>query len=72
LSYRLTKGDSSKITTEDLGGMPWRMACAAVNDQCAWYLGDHAFLPVNRLRSTFVGATPVNPLGLDRWATSIA
>ena len=25
--------------------MPWRIARAAVNDQCAWYLGDHAFLP---------------------------
>jgi hypothetical protein len=26
LSYRLTKSDISKITTEDLGGMPWRIA----------------------------------------------
>jgi len=25
--------------------MPWRIARAAVNDQHAWYLGDHVFLP---------------------------
>jgi hypothetical protein len=52
--------------------MPWRIARAAVNDQCAWYLGDHAFLPGQSDSGLlFIGATPVNLLGLDRWATSI-